>query len=96
MSVQLNHTIVSCRDQQRSASFLTGILGLAPATHGANRTGRIDFATRASGRASRVHTGAVFGRADGRRARCSRNAIGARRCGFAHSDRACCDGSDGD
>jgi len=27
--VQLNHTIVSCRDQQRSASFLTGILGLA-------------------------------------------------------------------
>ena len=32
MSVQLNHTIVSCRDQQRSAAFLTGILGLAPAT----------------------------------------------------------------
>jgi catechol 2,3-dioxygenase-like lactoylglutathione lyase family enzyme len=32
VSVQLNHTIVSCRDQQRSASFLTGILGLpAPA-----------------------------------------------------------------
>jgi catechol 2,3-dioxygenase-like lactoylglutathione lyase family enzyme len=29
VSVQLNHTIVSCRDQQRSASFLTGILGLA-------------------------------------------------------------------
>jgi len=28
VSVQLNHTIVSCRDQQRSASFLTGILGL--------------------------------------------------------------------
>ena len=27
--MQLNHTIVSCRDQQRSASFLTGILGLA-------------------------------------------------------------------
>ena len=26
--MQLNHTIVSCRDQQRSASFLTGILGL--------------------------------------------------------------------
>jgi catechol 2,3-dioxygenase-like lactoylglutathione lyase family enzyme len=23
MSVQLNHTIVSCRDQQRSAAFLT-------------------------------------------------------------------------
>jgi catechol 2,3-dioxygenase-like lactoylglutathione lyase family enzyme len=32
MSVQLNHTIVSCRDQQRSASFLTGILGLPGAT----------------------------------------------------------------
>ena len=32
MSVQLNHTIVLCRDQQRSAAFLTGILGLPPAT----------------------------------------------------------------
>ena len=32
MSVQLNHPIVSCRDQARSASFLTEILGLAPAT----------------------------------------------------------------
>jgi catechol 2,3-dioxygenase-like lactoylglutathione lyase family enzyme len=32
MSVQLNHTIVACRDQQRSAEFLTGILGLPPAT----------------------------------------------------------------
>jgi catechol 2,3-dioxygenase-like lactoylglutathione lyase family enzyme len=32
VSVQLNHTIVSCRDQQHSANFLTGILGLdAPA-----------------------------------------------------------------
>jgi len=30
--VQLNHTIVSCRDQQRSAAFLTGMLGLPPAT----------------------------------------------------------------
>jgi catechol 2,3-dioxygenase-like lactoylglutathione lyase family enzyme len=30
VSVQLNHTIVSCRDQQRSANFLTGILGLQP------------------------------------------------------------------
>jgi len=28
VSVQLNHTIVSCRDQQRSAAFLTEILGL--------------------------------------------------------------------
>ena len=25
MSVQLNHTIVSCRDQNRSAAFLAGI-----------------------------------------------------------------------
>jgi catechol 2,3-dioxygenase-like lactoylglutathione lyase family enzyme len=32
MSVQLNHTIVPCRDQQRSAAFLTGILGLPAAT----------------------------------------------------------------
>jgi catechol 2,3-dioxygenase-like lactoylglutathione lyase family enzyme len=32
VSVQLNHTIVSCRDQQRSASFLTGILGLPAPT----------------------------------------------------------------
>ena len=32
MNVQLNHTIVSCRDQQRSAAFLTEILGLPPAT----------------------------------------------------------------
>ena len=32
MSVRLNHTIVWCRDQQHSASFLTEILGLAPAT----------------------------------------------------------------
>jgi catechol 2,3-dioxygenase-like lactoylglutathione lyase family enzyme len=32
VSVQLNHTIVVCRDQQRSAAFLTGILGLPPAT----------------------------------------------------------------
>jgi catechol 2,3-dioxygenase-like lactoylglutathione lyase family enzyme len=32
VSVQLNHTIVACRDQERSASFLAGILGLqAPA-----------------------------------------------------------------
>jgi catechol 2,3-dioxygenase-like lactoylglutathione lyase family enzyme len=32
VSVQLNHTIVSCRDQQRSAAFITGILGLPEAT----------------------------------------------------------------
>jgi catechol 2,3-dioxygenase-like lactoylglutathione lyase family enzyme len=31
MSVHLNHTIVSCRDQARSAAFLAGILGLPPA-----------------------------------------------------------------
>jgi len=31
VSVQLNHTIVSCRDQHRSAAFLTGILGLPDA-----------------------------------------------------------------
>jgi catechol 2,3-dioxygenase-like lactoylglutathione lyase family enzyme len=35
VSVQLNHTIVSCRDQQRSAAFLSSILGLpAPARFG--------------------------------------------------------------
>ncbi|MCM2331774.1 MAG: VOC family protein [Pseudomonas sagittaria] len=28
MSVQLNHTIVWCRDKQRSATFLTELLGL--------------------------------------------------------------------
>jgi catechol 2,3-dioxygenase-like lactoylglutathione lyase family enzyme len=28
VSVQLNHTIVSCHDQQRSAAFLAEILGL--------------------------------------------------------------------
>ena len=28
MTPQLNHTIVRCRDQQRSAGFLAGILGL--------------------------------------------------------------------
>ena len=32
MSVQLNHTIVSCRDQQRSAAFLSETLGLPPPT----------------------------------------------------------------
>lgn len=30
MRVQLNHTIVWCRDQVKSANFLTDILGLAP------------------------------------------------------------------
>jgi catechol 2,3-dioxygenase-like lactoylglutathione lyase family enzyme len=32
MSVRLNHTIVWCHDKQRSAAFLTEILGLPPAT----------------------------------------------------------------
>ena len=30
--MQLNHTIVSCQDQQRSAAFLAGVLGLPPPT----------------------------------------------------------------
>ncbi|WDH37542.1 VOC family protein [Pseudomonas chlororaphis] len=30
MSVQLNHTIVWCRDKQRSADFLVQLLGLPP------------------------------------------------------------------
>lgn len=32
MAVQLNHTIVSCRDQQASAAFLADLLGLPPPT----------------------------------------------------------------
>lgn len=32
MGVQLNHHIVWCRDKQRSASFLTEMLGRPPAT----------------------------------------------------------------
>src|SRR3546814_10486106 len=32
MSVQLNHTIVWCRDKAQSSAFLTDILGLPPAT----------------------------------------------------------------
>ena len=32
MGARLNHTIVWCRDQQRSAAFITEILGLPPAT----------------------------------------------------------------
>ena len=32
MSVQLNHTIVWCRDKQKSATFLTDVLGLQSAT----------------------------------------------------------------
>jgi catechol 2,3-dioxygenase-like lactoylglutathione lyase family enzyme len=51
VSVQLNHTIVSCRDQHRSAAFLTGILGLPAATRfahflvvGADNGVSLDFA----------------------------------------------------
>ena len=32
MSVQLNHTIVWCRDKQKSSAFLTEVLGLPSAT----------------------------------------------------------------
>ena len=32
MTIELNHTIVWCRDQKRSAAFLTEILGRPPAT----------------------------------------------------------------
>ena len=32
MSVQLNHTIVWCRDKQKSATFLTEVLGLPSPT----------------------------------------------------------------
>jgi catechol 2,3-dioxygenase-like lactoylglutathione lyase family enzyme len=32
MSVQLNHTIVSARDKQESATFLAEVLGVAPPT----------------------------------------------------------------
>jgi catechol 2,3-dioxygenase-like lactoylglutathione lyase family enzyme len=32
VTVQLNHTIVWCSDQKRSAAFMTGILGLPDAT----------------------------------------------------------------
>ncbi len=32
MPVSLNHTIVWCRDKQRSSAFLTDILGLPPAS----------------------------------------------------------------
>jgi catechol 2,3-dioxygenase-like lactoylglutathione lyase family enzyme len=31
MAVELNHTIVWCKDQQRSAGFLTALFGLPPA-----------------------------------------------------------------
>ncbi len=33
MTISLNHTIVYARDQETSAKFLTGILGLSPHTH---------------------------------------------------------------
>ena len=31
MTARLNHTIIWCRDRQRSPAFMTGILGLPPA-----------------------------------------------------------------
>ena len=34
MSVELNHTIIWCSDQARSAAFMTDILGLPPARDG--------------------------------------------------------------
>ena len=53
VSVQLNHTIVSCRDQQRSAAFLSGILSLPPPTRfgpflvvAADNDVSLDFAER--------------------------------------------------
>src|SRR5690349_7210489 len=32
MAVQLNHTIVYCRDQQSASAFWTDVFGLSPAT----------------------------------------------------------------
>lgn len=32
MAIQLNHTIVWCRDKQRSSAFLSEVLGLPPAS----------------------------------------------------------------
>ena len=43
MAIQLNHTIVSVRDKQESASFLAGILGLAePTPYGRFLVVRVD------------------------------------------------------
>jgi catechol 2,3-dioxygenase-like lactoylglutathione lyase family enzyme len=33
VSIKLNHTIVWCRDNERSAAFLTDLLGRPPGTH---------------------------------------------------------------
>ena len=33
MAIKLNHTIVWCRDNERSAAFLTDILGRPPGSH---------------------------------------------------------------
>ena len=69
VSVHLNHTIVSCRDQQRSAAFLSGILGLPPATRsalsGAGRRELFDVASaaaRAAPAGRRREFDAAFGR----------------------------------
>ena len=42
MSIRFNHTLVSCRDKQKSAAFLTDILGLpAPSTFGIFRVAEL-------------------------------------------------------
>ncbi len=65
--MQLNHTIVACRDQQRSAAFLTGILGLPPATRfghflvvEADNGVSLDF-SEASGSITSQHYAFLFG-----------------------------------
>jgi catechol 2,3-dioxygenase-like lactoylglutathione lyase family enzyme len=70
MSVQLNHTIVACRDQRRSASFLTEILGLAPATRfgrflvvGTDNGVSLDYA-ETSGEISAQHYAFLIGEED--------------------------------
>jgi catechol 2,3-dioxygenase-like lactoylglutathione lyase family enzyme len=70
VSVQLNHTIVSCRDQQRSAAFLTGILGLPAATRfghflvvAADNDVSLDFAETSSDITSQ-HYAFLVGEAD--------------------------------
>ena len=61
MTVQLNHTIVHCRDQQASAQFYADILGLDPPTRYGpflvlelSNDVSLDFLDRASG-SSAVH-----------------------------------------
>jgi catechol 2,3-dioxygenase-like lactoylglutathione lyase family enzyme len=70
VSVQLNHTIVACRDQQRSAAFLADILGLPPATRfghflvvEADNGVSLDFA-ETSGRITAQHYAFLVGEAE--------------------------------